>query len=46
MTVLFPCSIVVLFSFASLICFVGGETGKGWFYLLSAAINVNIMFLK
>ena len=42
----FPWSIVILFSLASTICAVEGEWGKASFYLLSALINLNVIFLK
>ena len=46
MTLMFPTLIVSLFIGASVVCFVYGEVAKGWFYLLSALINLNIIWLK
>ena len=46
MTYLFPVMVILLFSCASGACFIEGEVGKGWFYLLSALINWNVMWLK
>jgi hypothetical protein len=46
MTYQFPILISCMFLGASTACFVEGEWGKGVFYLLSAAINVSVLFLK
>jgi uncharacterized membrane protein YfcA len=43
---IFQGMVVGVFVGASVTSFFGREPGKGWFYLLSALINVNIMFLK
>lgn len=42
----FPIIIIALFTLAALVCFACGETTKAFFYILSAAININILFLK
>jgi uncharacterized membrane protein YfcA len=38
--------VVGVFVGASVTSFFGREPGKGWFYLLSALINWNVMWLK
>jgi len=42
----FPIIIVCLFVFAAIVEGIGGNVGKMWFYILSALINLNVMWLK
>lgn len=42
----FAYAIIILFTLASVPEFMAGNTAKGWFYILSAGINLNLLFLR
>ena len=43
---IFPYCIITAFFIAGVICVMNDDYKKGWFYFLSAAININVIFLK
>lgn len=46
MPYVFPIIIIAEFFVASIMCFVHGDNPRTVFYLLSALININVLFLK
>jgi len=43
---IFAVAVVVLFSLAGLIEYINNNPAKGYFYILSALINISALFMK
>ena len=42
----FPIAVISLFLGASVSCAIAKDWGRMWFYLLSALINLNVIFIR